>query len=1098
MNRLIGRVAMGAMFAAGTLVTLDAPASAHVEIDDYVVLPQTGHGDVVRLPGTSVLAISGGDDDPVVMVDVAQRTVREVPGTVGVRTLDLDQDGSHLHGVSHTPDEVVEIDVGSGQVTHRWPTPGICQAWDATMRGGSLWVSDGCGSQNLWQLDPATGALSTTGATGTSLVGAPGSPYVYSLSRSGFGELKKWEAMPGGLIERDGGSARDNYGSLRISDDGSTLFVQDPSPTGTRIWDAADLSADSKWWAFAYMTWSDGVHAGVGFPADGVAGLANQADQSVVNTFLPTGQSPVMGTDDVRLVDDVLAVTGRVDQEKRLYIVADPLLGEPQLTLDIPWGLTGIDTPTPVTGTVRREGAPVAGQELQLLQISPTRRDLGTVVTDAQGEWSTEWRPDQVGAATLEVRYDGERDSVARKAVAVWEDYYRLDSTGPREVQGGDPIAVTFRATHNGQPVEGIELGLARHRLALNQWRLEEATTQMTDAAGEVKMGVTAGAADRYDFVATHTFPDGNGKWEVHHSLAVRRTPTILTADQPPDAVPGDPVPLSITLTTAEGQPLAGQEIRFEVVRTGDNFPTSLTATTDDAGRATAVDRSEAEAFYVVRYYYEGTAELDDDVSGGLGFRRTRIPTTMVVTGDTTGEIGQTTTLHGSVTPTEGPVEVTLTDKDTGTVTTTTTDASGDWSADVTPTLPGPNLWRASFAGNVRLAPSQQTFEVGTPLAATSIEDLTITDLRYGEPYVLTGTFIGRPGRVRLHVSWDDSSGQEVVTAEDGTFVFRGIAPGAGPHVVRVGYGGDFRQAPTQQELAVDVAKADQGLTLSGPPSLAPTAGFTLIGHLNYSSKRSVELTVTGPDGVSQVPISINDNYFFTVDLRAPDTPGQDAQWTVTIPGDANHEADTATFTTHVLAQHSVEFTPGEDPYVIGREASLLIQVPGTTSPSASIRVDDPQGKTLWSWTGTVPADGLEYRSTLHTAQEVEVSVAADAGHLFTRAVYVIRPRLSMTTRLAGNYTQVGKYAVYEVRQEPRVVTLTEPYPGCVSHVFQKLTPRGWETTRGWCARRYKPRFVTTVDWRREAGERYRVSHLYKADEWYRRTEGAWHYFRFR
>ncbi|HKO84056.1 MAG TPA: hypothetical protein VJ140_05730, partial [Actinomycetota bacterium] len=329
-------------------------------------------------------------------------------------------------------------------------------------------------------------------------------------------------------------------------------------------------------------------------------------------------------------------------------------------------------------------------------------------------------------------------------------------------------------------------------------------------------------------------------------------------------------------------------------------------------------------------------------------------------------------------------------------------------------------------------------------------------------------------------------------------FVFRGSASGAGPHAIKVAYNGDFRQSPTQQVLDVEVAKGDQGLQLTGPADVSAGAAFHLSGHINYFATRSTAATVTGPDGaVTQVPISMDGTMNFGLDVRAPDTAAQGAQWTVTIPGDANHEADSATFTTNVKGPHSVAFTPGTEPYVIGQEASLRIQVPGTSSPSASIRVSDPLGRTVWTWTGTIPEEGLDYRSTLPTAQQVDVSVAADAGHLFTQASYAIRPKLSMTTRLAGTYAQVGKYAVYDSSQEPRVVTRPEPYPGCVRHVFQELTPRGWETTRAWCASRRKPRFVTRVDWRHEAGERYRVSHLFKADQWYLRTEGEWHYFRF-
>lgn len=1111
MKRLLVHITTAATVAAGAaLVASQNPAAANVEIDDYVVLPQTGHGDVVRLPGTSILAISGEADDPVVMVDVAQRTVRVVPGTEGVTTLELDQDGSALHGVDPTTAEVVEIDVASREVTDRWAVPGLCRLSDAVMRGGAVWVSDLCGSERIWRLDPDSGAVSGTDATGTSLVGAPHSPYVYSLRSGTAGVVFTWEASPSGLVKRDAGSASNIDGRLRISDDGGTLFVRQTWPfraAETRVWDAADLSLASERWDGAQVTWSDGVHAGVSMPqGGGVAGVVTLPDRAMVNTFLPAGEETYISTDDVRLVDDVLAVTVQVAQQKRLYVVADPLVGEPQMTLDIPWGLTGVDTPTPVTGTVRRDGAPVSGQELQLVQLSPTRRDLGTVVTDDEGEWSTTWRPDQVGSAVLEVRYDGERDAVARTAVAVWEDYYRLDSTGPTEVQGGDPIAVTFRATHNGRPVEGIELELARHRLALFRWEMEETTTQVTDAQGEVTVGTTAGAADRYDFVATHTFPDGNGEWEVHHSLAVLRTATVVTAEQPQDAVPGDPVPLSLTLTTSGGEPLADQEVRFEIdpdsVAGGPTY--TLTATTDEAGRASVVDHSETEGLFRVDYHFDGTAELDDAQYWNSSFRRTRIPTTMTVTGDGAGEVGRPTIVQGTVSPAEGPVQVTLTDVYTDSVTTTTTDASGAWSAEVTPTLPGPNRWRASFPGNVRLAPSQDTFEMTTPLAPTSIEDLEVTGATYDALYTLTGTFSGRPGLTRLSLAWDDGAIRHVITRDDGTFTWSERMPvAAGPHVIRVAYEGDLRHAATEQELPVDVAKGDQGLVLGGPSSVYPDAAFRITGTINYYATRSTELTVTGPDGaVTQVPITMNDqSRTFGIDVRAPDTPGGDAGWTVTIPGDANHEADTATFTARVKEPHTVTFTPGEQPYRIGREASLLIQVPGTSSPQASVRVIDRAGHEVWAWSGPVPPDGLTYQATMTTPQRVFVSVAGDTEHSRTDVSYYMRPELSMSTRMSRPLRVVGRYSVYGIRQEPRVVTVSNDdysYPACVRHVFERLTASGWERFRTRCAARASARFISTVGWRPTAGARYRVSHLYKDDPWVRRVEGSWHYFRFR
>ena len=1109
MGRPTARLVALVMMTAGLLVTTDGAATAHIEMNDYVVLPQTGHGDVVRLPGTPVLAIAGGDDSPVALVDVAERTVRTVPGTEGVRTLDLDQDGSHLHGVSRSPDEVVEIAVGSGDVTRRWPITDACNLMDVVMRGGSLWVSQGCGTGEIRRLDPSTGALSPTTADGETLAGTTGSPDFYALDPSTAGTLKKWTVTANGLAQLDSGSAAGIFGDLHLSEDGGTLFVRDERGFGasgsTYFWDSADLTASVPSWPSNLVpTWSDGIHVGLAMPSGELAGLATQDTRSVVNSFLPAEGLALFSADDVRLVGDVLAVTGQVGPEKRLYVVADPLLEAPEVTLDVPWGRTGLDTPTPVNGTMRRGGAPVPGQELQLVQLSPTRRDLGTVVTDAEGNWSTEWRPDQVGNAVLEVRYVGERDSVARERLAVVQDYYRIDATGPTEVKGGDPIAVTFRATHNGRPMEGLELNLERHRLVPYRWEREETSTELTDARGEVTMGVTAGAVDRYDFVASTVFPDGVG-WREAHQVDVERTPTILTQTLPPrTAVPGDPVPLSLILTTAEGQPLAGQQVRFGIDPMFGSHPTRwMTATTDDEGRATVVDSATEEGLYYIEYIFDGTVEYDDDGVGYDSLRRARTPTTLSVEGNATGEVGVPITLQGTLAPSEGPVELTLRDHYTGEITTTTTDAAGSWSAQVTPTLPGPNSWLVSFAGTSRLAPTSRGFSMNTPRATSTIEDLTITNARYFMQYGLRGRLVGpEPGVVPLSISWDGGDPRRIYTADDGTFNTWGPSPTPGAHVVKVSYSGDHRHAPTEQELQVDVAKGYQDLWLEGP-SMAPVGkSFEVVGHIRYFDGRSTELTVTSPDGaVTKVPIRAR-YPGFRFQLEAPKTPGE-ATWEIEIPGTETFEADAAAFTTYVAEPHDVEFIGGGTWHEPGDNASVLIRVPGSSSPEASIQVVDAAGSSLWSWTGTIPDEGLIYPTTLHDAQRVRVTVLEDGEHHTTTATYFFRllPRLS--TRLTGSLDRVGKYAVYGIRQDPGVATVQEPFfrryaDRCMRHIFQKLTPRGWETVRYPCAEADEPRLVSTLDWPRRSGARYRVKHRFYGDNWYLSTQGPWHYFRFR
>jgi len=264
MERRITRVAVLATLVT-SLVAAMPPSDAYVEIADFVVLPQTGDGDVVRLPGTNVLAVAGGDDSPVVLVDLTTRTVGVIADSVGVRTLDFDEDATHLYGVSLTPDEVVEIDVTSEAVTHRWSVPSsadVCQVGDVVARGGQLWLADACGSHLLRRLDPETGdlTLAHAGLEATSVVGIPGSSRFYTFNPTGDPVLSALDASGGGLVVRAQqfyGPHPEAYGGLRLSDDGSVLFVSDDGGPFrdavtvawdvTSVWDTGDFSYAETW-----------------------------------------------------------------------------------------------------------------------------------------------------------------------------------------------------------------------------------------------------------------------------------------------------------------------------------------------------------------------------------------------------------------------------------------------------------------------------------------------------------------------------------------------------------------------------------------------------------------------------------------------------------------------------------------------------------------------------------------------------------------------------------------------------------------------------------------------------------------------------------
>jgi 5-hydroxyisourate hydrolase-like protein (transthyretin family) len=1118
MDRRTARLPVLAMLVTSLVVAATPPSDAHVEIADFVVLPQTGDGDVVRLPGTDVLAVAGGDDSPVVLVDLTTRTVRAIADSVGVRTLDLDEDAAHLYGVSLTPDEVVEIDIASEAVTRRWSVPSsaeFCQLGDVVARGGQLWLGDVCGSHLLHRLDPETGdlTLAHAGLAATSVVGIPGSSRFYTYAPTGDPVLSALDVSGGGLVVR----AQQLYGrpeaysSLRLSDDGSMLFVSDDSfPFHgattvawdvTSVWDTGNFPYQEQWPATLGATWSDGLHVGGKVRNQPVGALFQRSDQAVINTFLPAGAAYV-GVSDLRLVDGVAALTGWVQGQKRLYVIADPLASEPALTIDVPWGWTGVNTPTPVQGTLREDGAPVPGQSLELTQVSPTQRDLGTVVTDDQGRWSAQWVPDQVGEAMLEVRLASTHDSVDRTSVEVAADYYRIDGRGPTEVGAGGPVTVTFTATHNGQPMPGVTIDVSRHHLANGGWELEEAKSLVTDAEGVVTTGTTAGAVDRYDFVATSPAPELDG-WDVHTSLAVRRTATVLTTEDPPSAPPGDPVALSLRLTTGDGQPLPGQQVQFGVVYDSQfGSPLLLTATTDEDGRATVYDTSDQEGRYDVSFSFPGTVELDDAGYGYRMFERTRIPTSVTATGPETGEMGVGATVSGTVAPAEGPVEVKLTDVYTGQVTATTTDDAGAWTAEVTPTLHGPNRWAVSFPGTWRFAPSQTSYALATPKTVTSVVDLAVTGSIARHPYQLTGRLTGLSGPTLIRYGWDgEDADHSLYTNADGTFWVQNQIPGpAGARVVHVKFAGGFRTLASEAEIAVQVSRASRQLSLSAPTWVDPGQPFVVSGAVDYTSGQPAALTVVDPNGTTlAVPVTFTSSDHFHITLQAPDLPGSSqVEWKITYPQDDTYEAATATLGAVVKEPQTIEFVADRTSYVIGDNVSVLMRVPNSLSPATRVTAIDPEGRLLWAWTGPMSQQGFTYRSTLASAQRLRVSVAADATHHATTAYYVIRPRPRLGTVLRSGVARVDQYVVFG-HDGGQVVTTAHPALPCVRHVVQEHEPDGWRTIRDVCAPVSGTRSVSTVAWgRARVGVHYRVKPVFLGNYWYHRSSGGWLYFRFR
>jgi hypothetical protein len=675
-----------------------------------------------------------------------------------------------------------------------------------------------------------------------------------------------------------------------------------------------------------------------------------------------------------------------------------------------------------------------------------------------------------------------------------------LDATGVTEVRGGDSFLVTFSATHDGQPLPGVSVNVERHRYTDYEYALilESTTSHVTDERGQVVIEVVAGAVDYYEFQAAAELPDG--WWNVEHTVNVERADSVLTPGVLPVVTPGDAVEILVTLTTDDGAPLAGQDVEFEIRYRNASPRTLLSAVTDEQGQASVVEGSEAQGYYGIRYSYEGTVQHDDAVVFRTLYRDPA-PTTLTVTGPESGEGGVPITLEGTLLPSEGPVTIQLEHYATGDVTTTMTDESGDWQAEVVP-LPGPNWWTVTFPGTTRQATSSATYSLETPRLVTAFENIT-QNAAAGDSYRLSGRLVPDVGMTSFTVTWDDGPPRTFTTASgDGSFVVFDKSPAtSGLHTLRLSYAGDHRALPATEELVVDVAKGDPGFSVyAGQDGVAPGKAFYAEGRIDYRTEQTTYVDVVGPDGEHvRVPVYLQNWPEFSIGLVAPDTPGQTAEWTVTFPGDEHHVAATDTFTAYVKEPHLVTIGQRPNPITIGEQLKLRVRAPETVDAQMRIAARDPSGTLVWEWSGVLPWwDTYLYEAPLKTALRVTASIQADSRHTATTKSYVVRPRRAVTTRLGGPHEQVGHYAVYDRSRRPRFVSRALPAPSCVTQRVQVLTGSGWrEFSRACRAVTSDGTALSTFDGDRTARVRYRVRSVVRGNEWYRPSTSAWRYFRF-
>lgn len=427
---------------------------------------------------------------------------------------------------------------------------------------------------------------------------------------------------------------------------------------------------------------------------------------------------------------------------------------------------------------------------------------------------------------------------VPSAAFGVEVPYPVLTLNGPASVAPGTQIMVSGTLVRSdGEPYQNAHLA-PTYRCALPEPGPYIGVGDVeTDASGAFSFAVTAGACDRYEFVAG--FHDPVASWWAWDGLEVGVERTVPTLDvvTPADALTVEDVPVDITLLDSEGEPVAGAAVVVDRV-VWDQNEKSWTVTTDDYGKARIVDSLTTVNHYEYSARYAGSADYAPATGESEPMWVSRRPTSITFDGPDTGVIDQPIPVTGKVTGPPLPAEVTITAA--GFSKTVSTDSDGNFATAVTTELGAPGVgFIASYAGDLMYENSLAIIEVSVPKLATSFGPVTSEPVPAGQPAVIVGTIdVDKPVEVAIVSNSVPAWNYTATTDGDGDFTVQ-VPPTlswtfVGAEEWTVSFGGTDRYLPALSTTAITTWTAHPlSLTVDPHRQVTVNRGFTLRGRLS-------------------------------------------------------------------------------------------------------------------------------------------------------------------------------------------------------------------------------------------------------------------------
>ncbi|WP_089100284.1 hypothetical protein [Streptomyces hyaluromycini] len=346
-------------------------------------------------------------------------------------------------------------------------------------------------------------------------------------------------------------------------------------------------------------------------------------------------------------------------------------------------------------------------------------------------------------------------------------------------------------------------------------------------------------------------------------------------------------------------------------------------------------------------------------------------------------------------------------------------------------------------------------FDSATPHSVvfrdTLSTELRLGSLREGTEVDVTRTNEDTQETVRLPSATVDPATTEFTVTDD--------PKAAGRFTYHLSFAGDATHEPTTSDATIQISPYAPALTLKAPATATRAAALSLTGTLGDAPYPAGEtVTVTRTDAAHATtpatwtaPIAADG----TITVKdTPDIGGADT-YTVSYPGDASHQAATASAIVQVSrAKSTVTVTTDKATYAYDGTATVTAHL-GTTYNGRTVSLyTTPAGgrKTLLK-TGTVDSKGnLKATYKLTHTTTFTASFAGDYRYAPATATHSAAAQVKIAEKLGSYYTSTTysgvAYRVYHHTVQPQVVgTVTPDKSGqCMKFQAQEYYSGAWHT----------------------------------------------------